>query len=240
MKKVFSILMVALFSTAMFACGDKDNGTDTPGGGDNPGGGTTEEWVDLGLPSGLLWASCNLGATRPEDAGNYYAWGETQPKATYSADNYVHYIPDGETTHGGFTKYCNDAELGYQGYVDTLTTLESVDDAAAALLGNGARIPTKAQWEELLANCTGEWVYQNDNILCYRLTGSNGNSIFLPVTGYHDDSDVWNPGVGHYWSSTLNLEDPSWAWYFEHDYISDNAYMTYTTRTRGLAIRPVR
>ena len=245
--------MVALTMTAMVACGEKENEVSTPsdnaGGNDNLGGGggtSTSEWVDLGLPSGLLWASHNIGASTPEEAGNYYAWGETQPKVQYSDENYKYYIPDGETTHGGLTKYCNDSEYGYHGFVDALTTLVDTDDVAASTLGNGARIPTKNDWKELLDNCTGEWVMQNE-MFGYRLTGTNGNSIFLPSPGYRDDTETYYEGDGFYWSSTLafdapesGADDPDYAWCFWHAYTSDNAEMTYTTRSRGLSVRPVR
>ena len=110
--------------------------------------------VDLGLPSGIRWASCNVGATTPEGYGYYFAWGETESKDYYGWTTYKY-------TNGGYgkmTKYCNDASHGDNGFTDMKTVLEPEDDAAAANWGNAWRMPTDAEWKELLEQCTWKWI----------------------------------------------------------------------------------
>ena len=139
------------------------------------------DWVDLGLPSGLLWATRNVGATSPEDYGDYFAWGETQPnKHFYDGFSYI-YMERGD--HGFLlTKYCNDPLFGYNGFTDNLTILQPGDDAATANFGG--RTPTKEEWEELMNNTTATWTTQNGvNGLLF--SAINGNSLFLPAAGYH-------------------------------------------------------
>ena len=97
-------------------------------------------YVDLGLPSGLLWATCNEGADSPEEYGGYFAWGETETKDTYSWNNYAH------GAENALTKYCTLSSHGNNGFTDNLTTLDSGDDAATVLWGADWRIPTKAEW----------------------------------------------------------------------------------------------
>ena len=139
--------------------------------------------VDLGLASGLLWAKCNIGTTEPTQLGNYYAWGETSPKKKYYSDNYKYYIWKGDDLKR-ISKYNEE---------DGKTVLELEDDAARANLGVGYRIPTKADWEELLEDCKWEAVTaslpieldpsQKKGIARWKVTGPNGNSIVLPMTG---------------------------------------------------------
>ena len=104
-------------------------------GSDN-GSTETAEWVDLGLPSGLLWAACNLGASSPEEYGDYYAWGETTTKEVYNWSMYKYSNGD----YDQLTKYCNSSSYGHNGFTDNLTTLDAMDDAATQKLGSGARI----------------------------------------------------------------------------------------------------
>ncbi|MCR4828213.1 MAG: hypothetical protein K5864_01995 [Bacteroidales bacterium] len=184
MKKVFSILMVVFAMTAMVACTEKENN----------GSSTADGWVDLGLPSGLLWATYNVGASAPEQSGEVFAWGETQPKIEYSWSTYQ-YCNGGDAYQ--LTKYCTDTNYGYNGYTDNLTTLEPGDDAATAYLGNGARTPTYFEWRELLANTTVVATSQN-GVEGRKFTAANGNSIFLPF--------------GYYWSASLYTDYPLWAW----------------------------
>ena len=177
-------------------------------GGDNPGGDdpSDDAWVDLGLPSGLLWASCNLGAEAPEVFGDYYAWAEIHTKDSFVWANYRY----GYDMHG-LTKYCNVASYGLNGYTDDLTVLQPYDDAATVQLGDGARIPTKEEWEEMATNTTHEWTTLN-GVNGYLITAPNGNSIFLPA------ADIWThypPGTNYgcyYWSSTLNTTTPYYAY----------------------------
>ena len=166
--------------------------------------GTYHEYVDLGLPSGLLWSTCNLGANLPEDYGNYYAWGETQPKDIYNWSTYQYCNGDYNT----LTKYCNNSSYGYNGFTDNLITLRPDDDAATTNWGNGWRMPTEAEWQELLDNTTITWTQQN-GVYGRLFTASNGNSLFLPAAGYRWDGELNSAGSSSiYWSSSLNTDSP--------------------------------
>ena len=149
----------------------------------------SHEYVDLGLPSGLLWATCNVGANAPEEYGDYFAWGETQPKDTYNWSNYQYCMGNSNT----LTKYCNNASYGYNGYTDDLTTLQPGDDAATAQWGSGWRMPTKDEWQELLDNTTTTWTTQ-DGVNGRLFTAANGNSLFLPAAGYRGGSNLYDAG----------------------------------------------
>ena len=158
------------------------------------------QYVDLGLPSGLLWATCNVGAETPEGYGNYYAWGETQPKSSYSWSNYQHCHGSGTT----LTKYCPKSWCGYNGFTDNLTTLLPEDDAATANWGADWRMPTFSEWEELSNNTTTTWTTLN-GVRGKLFTASNGNGLFLPTSGYRSGSWLSDAGsLGRYWSSSLS------------------------------------
>ena len=220
--------MVAFAMTTMVAC-NKDN-TDK---NDNK---TTEEWVDLNLPSGLLWASCNLGANTPEGYGNYYAWAETATKEVYTWSTYHYCTVDDRDSLQTLTKY-NTSEA--YGTVDNLTLLQASDDATTQALGNGARIPTKEEWEELLNNTTIEWTTLN-NVAGYKFTAANGNSLFLPAAGSFNDSELIVAGeYGFYWSSSLYTDDPSDAWSFSFQ-SEGHRIGSFGYRTDGQSVRPVR
>ena len=183
---------------------------------------STFGYVDLGLPSGQLWAKCNLGATSPEEYGSYFAWGETTDKTTYSWETYAHY------KDSIFTKYNGS---------DGLSILEATDDAATARLGVNWRIPSKAEFDELLNNCTATFTTSN-GISGYRFTGPNGNSIFLPMSGGRDGDGLLSSGEsGFYWLSSLYSDDIDYAWGFLID--SESVYATSYYRMYGQAIRPV-
>ena len=195
------------------------------------------DWVDLGLPSGLLWATRNVGASSPEGYGDYFAWAETQPKSWYDWDNYTYschddYYPD-------LTKYCNDSDYGCNGYTDNLTILQAGDDAATANWGNGCRTPTLEEWEELIDHCTSVWTTQN-GVYGRRFTGPNGNTLFLPAAGYRRDDNLDYAGSGgYYWSSSLYTGRPNRAWYclFTSGYSSMDSYYG---RDHGHSVRAVR
>ena len=152
--------------------------------------------VDLGLPSGTKWASCNVGATFPWEYGSYYAWGETEEKSDYRSSTYKY-----NAIYGKVSKYCTD---GRYGNVDNKTTLEPSDDVAHVIWGDSWRMPTNVELEELRDNCT--WKLTSiKGVLGCRLTGPNGNSIFLPAAGYTCyGRKVISLDSGQYWSSTLN------------------------------------
>jgi len=192
-----------------------------------------DDWVDLGLPSGLLWATCNVGADSPEDYGDYFAWGETSPKDVYnwSTYRYCNGAPD------QLTKYCSRSSYGYNGFTDNLTTLQLGDDAATA--NYGGRTPTKEEWQELMDNTTIQWTTQNGVNGC-RFTGSNGNSLFLPAAGLRGDSSLYGDGdYGYYWSSSLGT-DPGHAWGFSFGFGSDYQYAGSGIRYYGYTVRAVR
>ena len=198
---------------------------------------TTEkghEYVDLGLPSGTKWATCNVGATKPEEYGNYYAWGETEPKDYYDDSNYK-YGSDDE-----LTKYCTDSDYGKDGFVDNKTVLDPEDDAARANWGGAWRMPTDAEWRELRKNCTWKWTddYNGTGVAGRIVFGSNGNSIFLPAAGCRYGGDLGYAGNnGYYWSSSLYTDDPGRAWYVY--FYSDYVYGDYRSRYCGRSVRPV-
>lgn len=154
----------------MTQCAPEDMPVDLSGNG----------WVDLGLPSGLLWDSCNLGASAPEEYGCYYAWGDPQPMDETGIADDRFFASSGSEVK--LTKYCNKSEKGLDGFSDKLEVLEPCDDAATADL-EGARIPTIDNWIELISNTTGEFTTLG-GVRGYRFTAANGNSIFLPAAGH--------------------------------------------------------
>ena len=190
-------------------------------------------WVDLGLPSGNLWATCNIGASSPEERGDYFAWGETSTKKTYSWDNYL-YGRDKKK----LTKYCGRADYGKDGFSDKLNKLQPGDDIAVLFWGDGAAIPTQKDWQELQDNTTAEWTIQN-GVSGLRLTAKNGNSIFLPAAGC--SSNERTNLRGFYWSSTLvdGCPGESWIYSFIYDKDSPRSYLKNENRYYGFSIRPV-
>lgn len=194
------------------------------------------EFVDLGLPSGMLWATCNVGADTPEDCGDYFAWGDTITKEMYDWKSYQYATwVDGRYE---LTKYCTDSSCGYNGFVDSLIVLEPVDDVVLANWGTGWRMPTAEEWDELYQNTTCVWTIQND--VCGRLlSASNGNSIFLPATGFRLDGELICTGLGVYWSSSLQYGCQVAAWSFHFDDVNCHVCGTYE-RSRGQCVRAVR
>jgi hypothetical protein len=194
-------------------------------------------WVDLGLPSGLRWATCNVGAVNPEDYGNYYAWGETTTKETYNWSTY-RYCIGSNSDNSDLTKYNSNPQNGYYQFTDTLTILEASDDAAVYWWGSGWRMPTKAEMEELHTNCTWTWATQN-GVNGRLVTGPNGNSIFLPAAGYRNGSSLYDVGsVGYYWSSSLNTNGSKCAWSLKF-YSRLYAFFNDLYRINGFSVRPV-
>lgn len=193
------------------------------------------EFVDLGLPSGTLWADRNVGAEKPEDFGLYFAWGETQGY-TGITDTKKFKWSDYELCGGSnstLTKYNNKSSYGT---VDNKLVLEQVDDAAYTS-DNTCRMPTRAELEELTANTTSTWETLN-GVNGRRFTSkTNGNSIFVPVAGECDNSSVSNVGsTGYLWSSSLSESDSRCAWNLYIDnfdvsmYYSNDRYFGYTIR----------
>lgn len=221
-----------------------------------PGVPVPNDCVDLGLASGLLWAKYNIGTTEPTQLGNYYAWGETSPKKKYYSDNYKYYKWKGDDFKG-ITKYNEE---------DGKTVLDLEDDAARANLGVGYRIPTKADWEELLEDCKWEAVTitlpetldpsQKKSIARWKVTGPNGNSIVLPMTGgckadgwaVMPDYDTYYTTANLYPAEQLLDEDKylyavvlTWPMYAEETASGGIEEPSFGSifRNRGVVVRPV-
>ena len=197
------------------------------------------KFIDLGLPSGLLWAETNIGAENPADYGNYYAWGETTTKDIYSAETYKYY----DTSSSKYTEYTTGGE-----------TLYESDDAAYVNWGHHCNMPTQADFEELSENCTWTWTYMtnssNEKIYGYKvISKKNGNSIFFPASGLHsgdtlDEADSQGHGPnGYYWSNTLGSywsssgENAYWLYFYSAGHWCSYEYDG--PRYKGLPVRPV-
>ena len=213
------------------------------------------EYVDLGLPSGLKWATCNVGASKPEEYGDYFAWGDTVPyyssqdpltwrekKTGYNWASYTWC----EGLYKTMTKYCNNGTYGYNGFTDSKTTLDPEDDAARYQWGGSWRMPTQADWQELRDNCKWDWIDAGNTefggIAGYKVTsqkeGYKDLFIFLPAAGCRLDTILNGVGAyGDYWSSSLNTDYPYSAWSVDFSSSGVNAYYNY--RYGGQSVRPV-
>lgn len=190
------------------------------------------EYVDLGLPSGTLWATCNVGSTTPEGVGGYFAWGETEPKTMYNLGTYKYCVG------GKMTKYCNEASYGYEGYTDTLEYLLPMDDAATANWGSDWCTPTLEQWQELAEYTESSWTTR-DGVKGRLFTAGNGNSIFLPAAGYYwDDARESVDELGCYMSNCLMFENSSGMRLYRFD--EKGRYVFNFARFTGYTVRPVR
>lgn len=217
--------------------------------------------VDLGLPSGIKWANMNIGAESPEDYGDYFAWGETtgykDGKTYFSTGTYKYYlettttipettdkdgfvVPEQTITKSGYTKYVRSAHAsnyGYDGFYDDKTVLDTEDDAATANWGGSWRMPTKAEQDELRTSCTWEWK-ELKGVKGYKVTGPNGNFIFLPAAGRRYGSSLYYVGGwGHYWSSSLGSDGSDLAYDLYFD--SSRVFSSSSGRYYGFAVRPV-
>ena len=167
--------------------------------GEKPNPTVTPEYVDLGLPSGVKWATFNVGATKPEEYGDYFAWGETEPKELYDWSTYK--WCDG--SYNTLTKYNIDSEYGV---VDNKKILESSDDAATANWGGDWRMPSVDEWNELLSHCSLQWEERNGVSGVALVSVQNGNSLFLPAAGvYHYDNGLISQNTeGYYRTNSLD------------------------------------
>ncbi|MBO7113646.1 MAG: hypothetical protein J6V95_00560 [Bacteroidaceae bacterium] len=201
-------------------------------------------YVDMGLS--VKWATCNVGADKPEDLGNYYAWGETETKSEYLLSNYRFskwFISD-ETNDSTMllTKYCNNAGYGYDGLVDNKTVLDPEDDVAHVKWGGDWRIPTIEEWNELKENCTWTWGNMNGVYGFYvtsNMPGYTDHTIFLPAAGLSAHTVT---GVGSYIDYVLSSLNP-----YSDQFECYSASFTkarfvphgYVFRYLGLSVRPV-
>ena len=191
------------------------------------------QYVDLGLS--VKWATCNVGATKPEEPGDYFAWGETLPKDYYDWSNY-------KWCNGGYrslTKYCDDDYYAYSSsYVDKIYVLQLSDDAARANWGGKWRMPLKSEFDELYTSCTWKSTTQNGTA-GYLVTGKNGKSIFLPKAGDKYQGSLEDLGsYGYYWSSTVCPDASSTYPYCAYAYSNGNEIYK-VSRCYGLPVRPV-
>ena len=199
---------------------------------------TKKEFVDLGLPSGTLWATCNVGASNPHDTGLFFAWGDTEGHGSdpsdgylFSWENYKWAEVAGQDTW--FTKYCTDSSRGKDGFTDGKDELDPEDDAAYVNWGCQWRMPSKQQLDELKEQCT--WTQTTlQEVNGYEVTGPNGNTIFLPTTSWRIDDMLLDGGA--YWSRTTNPESDGGAYYLGWD---DWGWYEYGGRLDGQCIRPV-
>ena len=196
---------------------------------DHTGTENGHEYVDLGLS--VKWATCNVGASKPEDYGDHFAWGETTTKSVYGWSTYNWC----NGTSSTLTKY-NTSNI--YGTVDQKTKLELSDDAARVNWGGKWRMPTYDEFLELREKCTWKWTTQN-GVKGYMIT-NNGNSIFLPAAGYRYESSLINAGsLGYYWSSSLETGIPYYAWYMELNSIMEEEGSHRGNRSAGRSVRPV-
>ena len=201
MKRVLTLLFAVLFSSSMLSAQSTQGATNG------------HEWVDLGLPSGLKWACCNVGASSPEEYGDYFAWGETDSKSNYTEDNCA-------------TKGQNIGDIA-----------GTSRDAARVNWGDSWRMPRASEIEELVDNCTWTWITQNGNN-GYRITGPNGNNIFLPAAGYRFGSSSDCVGFsGHYWGSTPVENNTQSA--YNLIFYSGRYLRSWNFRDFGQCVRPV-
>lgn len=246
--RLLTALLVFAFGMTVASCGEEDEikpdteqGTDgsTEGDSENesgendPSGGgqsTPDYAVDLGLPSGTLWADRNVGAESPEDYGDYFAWGETAPKDIWGWSTYKWCNGD----NFSLTKYCPNKTYGFNEFHDGKTILDPEDDAATVNMGSRWRMPTEMEIKELKDNCSWAWVSQND-VFGRKVTGPNGNSIFLPAAGYNTSEEASK--YGYYWSNSLGGSNPNDAWYL--DFGEEYYGAHYNRRLYGCSVRAV-
>lgn len=234
--------MITTIVVVIFGCtkdpnnGGNNNGSNEGGsGGSNNGNNLNgHAYVDLGLPSGTLWAISNVGAGMPEAYGYYFAWGETTPKTTYNWNTYKYC----NGAYNQLNKYCSLSDYGNNGFLDDLTILLPIDDAATVNWGNGWRTPTYNEWNELVAYCTQTWIVQN-GVNGRLFVAPNGNRLFLPAAGRRMDGELGGVStIGGYWSSSLDTESPDVAGDFYFG--SNNYYVEYdVARYFGFSVRPV-
>ena len=188
------------------------------------------DYVDLGLPSGTMWATCNLGADSPEEDGDYFAWGETTPKSNYNWSNYKY-----GSAANQLTKYCNKSSYGLNGFTDGKTVLDASDDAARVNLGENWRMPTLEEMNELWSNCTHVRTTINGKVGCL-FTGPNGNTLFFPGAGQGLRATDSDP-IGVYWTNSLYSSNASQGACFGFNWTL--TLNPAEGRCNGRSIRPV-
>ena len=242
MKKLFSLsafLMLAMCTGFVSSCNDDVEETPpatvTPPDGNATENKDTHEYVDLGLPSGTLWATCNVGASKPEEYGDYFAWGEIAPNSYYSFGTYKYSLRN----YQSMTKYCTNSNYGI---VDNKSELEPSDDAATANWGGHWQMPSLEQCKEIF---NGIYTTSTSTTLngikgVKLISKKNGNSIFLPAAGYRADTSLHDAGSrGYFWSRSLSPDSNNEACYI----IPQKGYadaLQGGPRSHGQSVRPVR
>ena len=190
------------------------------------------EYVDLGLPSGLKWAKCNVGAETETDFGDYFMWGSTKPNTTQECN----------WTNAPFNNGSNSCNEEYfathkSEWLDDKDNLKPEFDAAAQIMGGKWRMPTKGDIQELLYNTDNKWTQVN-GVNGFKFTGSNGNYIFIPAAGDCYDGSTFDVGSsGNIWSSSLDAAPPYYALYF--GFLSDYCAIKDYARCDGQSVRGV-
>lgn len=229
MRKVVLAICAGLLMAALSSCEVEE-----PVVPDEP------DCVDLGLS--VKWARTNLGAESEESLGDYYAWGETAPKEYYNEYQYkwAEIVNSMGTNYTHYIKYC--ATHDYSGWVyDGLVTLEKKDDAATMILGDGWRIPSTLEIQELIDKC--EWTFTQKNgeygyLITSKVPGYADNSIFLPVTGYMSQNQLRKyPEMSYYWTNEVDIFAPPAARVLT--FTSSSCECLYLMRDTGAQIRPV-
>lgn len=205
MKKIY--LIISLACLTLVSCEQNKSNGSIQG----------HEYVDLGLPSGLKWATCNVGANSPEEYGDYYAWGETKTKEKYTEKNCATLDVDMDDISG-----------------------KSRYDVARKKWGESWRMPTYTEMNELRYHCTWEWTTQN-NVEGYKVTGPNGNSIFLPAAGYREGSSLEYAGEeGYYWNSSPYSSDTFYSGGSLQFCSSSHSVNLNYDRIFGFTVRPIK
>ncbi len=237
MKKLFLALM-AVAAIALTGCEKSKNEPEM-----NLAPSKDVEAVDLGLPNGIKWANMNIGATKPEECGAYFAWGETTTKRIYDWSTYKH-ILKGKSSWDNINKYQvpdNHKEgIWYNGddfIGDNKSTLDLADDAAHVNWGDSWRMPTMDELNDLKTKCTWTWTQKN-GINGYEVKGPNGNSIFWPASGHRNGAALNEVGSCSYcWTSSLyeNFSTRAYSVFFNSVKVAWDDY----ARPYGFSVRPV-
>lgn len=193
--------------------------------------------IDLGLPSGKKWCCCNIGANNPEGYGKYFAWGETEGDKANKKFTWSNYKWCNGTQYT-LTKYCSDSRYLASGTTPDNKTELDLDDDAAYASNNNYCMPTSANIKELLDNTTLRWIVGNGVKGAIFKSKLNGNSIFLPASGYCGEKEYSKGEVGFYWSSSVDSYSSDLA--KSHFYVSkDNTVMRSESRYYGMSVRAV-
>lgn len=246
-NSIFSILMMLIVALLFLQCSEKQRVSKI----------AEHDFVDFGLPSGTLWAVCNVGANNEWESGDYFAWGEIFAKTNYDRTNYKFFEP-----YRQLTKYCSNSAEGKNAYTDTLTILQPADDAATAIWGRKWQMPNVELWHELAVNCYWVWVENYaDTLACGfivfkakfdadkgKITKTKSSDynysdvhIFLPAAGYHYGENFYDDNLrGYYWTNQLYTQFPLSAYNIVFDTTGILPDCDYGSRDDGLAVRAIR